>query len=71
MKIHLIDTHLLVPKSRSFAKVKVGQYEGYIKKIEKMAVSVPLVLNNLFVCLFPFIYRHYRLPISATPPEDG
>ena len=23
------------------------------------------------VWLFPFIYRHYRLPIRARPPEDG
>ena len=21
------------------------------------------------ICLFPFIYRRYRLPISATPPR--
>ena len=27
--------------------------------------------DNSFGWLFPFIYRRYRLPIWATPPEDG
>ena len=31
MKAHLIDTHLLVPRSRSSAKVKV-KYKGYISQ---------------------------------------
>ena len=35
MKAHLINTHLLVPRSRSPAKVKV-KYKGYIS--QEMAV---------------------------------
>ena len=36
MKEHLIDTHLLVPRSRSSAKVKV-KYQGRVS--QKMGVS--------------------------------
>ena len=43
MKTHLIDTHLLVPKSRSSAKVKVS-YQGHIS--QKMAVSGALVFHK-------------------------
>ena len=35
MKAYLIDTHLLVPRSRSSAKVKV-KYQGYVS--QKMGV---------------------------------
>ena len=35
MKAYLINMHLLVPRSRSYAKVKV-KYKGYIS--QKMAV---------------------------------
>ena len=41
MKVHLIDTHFLVPRSRSSAKVQV-KYRGYIS--QKMGVSGALVL---------------------------
>ena len=43
MKAHLIDTHLLVPRSRSSAKVKV-KYQGHIS--QKMAVLGALVLHK-------------------------
>ena len=43
MKAHLIDTHLLVPRSRSSAKVKV-KYQGHIFK--KMAISGALVFHK-------------------------
>ena len=46
MKAHLINTHLLVPRSRSSAKVKV-KYKGYIS--QKMAVSGAFVFHkNIF-----------------------
>ena len=43
MKAHLFNTHLLVPRSRSSAKVKV-EYQGYIS--QKMAVLGALVFHK-------------------------
>ena len=43
MKAHLIDTHLLVPRSRSSAKVKV-KYQGHVS--QKMGVSGALVFHK-------------------------
>ena len=43
MKAHLIDTHLLVPRSRSSAKVKV-KYQGHV--FQKMGVSGALVFHK-------------------------
>ena len=43
MKAYLINTHLLVPRSRSPAKVKV-RYKGYIS--QKMAVSGAFVFHK-------------------------
>ena len=43
MKAHLIDTHLLVPRSRSSAKVKV-RYQGHVS--QKMGVSRALVFHK-------------------------
>ena len=43
MKAHLIDTHLLVPRSRSSAKVKV-KYQRHVS--QKMAVSGALVFHK-------------------------
>ena len=53
MKAYLIDMHLLVPRSRSSAKVKV-KYKGYI--YQKMAVFGAFVFDKhiLFFCLFVF-----------------
>ena len=48
MKAHLIDTHLLGPRSRSSAKVKV-KYEGRVS--QKMGVSGALVFTNTS-CLY-------------------
>ena len=42
MKAHLIDTHLLVPRSRSCAKVKV-KYQGHVT--QKMGVLGTLVFD--------------------------
>ena len=51
MKAHLIDTHLLVPRSRSSAKVKVKN-QGHVS--QKMGVSEALVFHKhiLLSCLF-------------------
>ena len=43
MKAHLIDTHLLVPRSRSSAKVKV-RYQGHVS--QKMGVFGALVFHK-------------------------
>ena len=43
MKAHLIDTHLLPPRSRSSAKVKV-KYQGHVS--QKMGVSGALVFHK-------------------------
>ena len=43
MKAHLINKHLLVPRSRSSAKVKV-EYQGYISR--KMAISGALAFHK-------------------------
>ena len=47
MKAHLINTHLLVPRSRSSAKVKV-KYKGYIS--QKLAVSGAFVFHKHILC---------------------
>ena len=44
MKAHLIDTHLLVPRSRSSAEVKV-KYQGHVS--QKMGVLGALLFHNL------------------------
>ena len=43
IKVHLIDTHLLVPRSRSSAKVKV-KFQGHVS--QKMGVSGALVFHK-------------------------
>ena len=57
MKAHLINMHLLVPRSRSFAKVKV-KYKGYIS--QKMAISGAFVFHKhilfFFFCCFFIAY---------------
>ena len=55
MKAHLIDTHLLVPKSRSSATVKV-KYQGHVS--QKMGVSGALVFHKhiLFVICLLSLY---------------
>ena len=46
MKAHLIDTHLLVSRSRSSAKVKV-KYQGHVS--QKMGASGALVFQTHLV----------------------
>ena len=53
MKAHLIDTHLLVPRSRSSAKVKV-KYQGHVS--QKMGVSGALVFHKHILVFFYGIY---------------
>ena len=51
MKAHLIDTHLLVTRSRSSAKVKV-KYQGHVP--QQMGVSGALVFHKhilVVICL--------------------
>ena len=43
MKVHLINTHLLIPRSRSSAKVKV-KYQGHVS--HKMGVSGAFVFHK-------------------------
>ena len=49
MKAHLIDTHPLVPRSRSAAKVKV-KYQGHVS--QKMGVSGALVFHKHILFFF-------------------
>ena len=50
MKAHLIDTHLLVPRSRSSAKVKV-KYQGHVS--QKMGVSGAFSVSQTHLVLKP------------------
>ena len=54
MKAHLIDTHLLVPRSRSSAKVKV-KYQSHVS--QKMGVSGALVFHKHIL----FLDLHYEI----------
>ena len=49
MKAHLINTHLLVPRSRSSAKVQV-KYQGHVSL--KMGVSGALVFHKRILVFF-------------------
>ena len=49
MKAHLIDPHLLVPRSSSSAKVKV-KYQGHVS--QKMGVSGALVFHKQILFKF-------------------
>ena len=53
MKAHLIDTHLLVPRSRSSAKVKV-EYQGHVLK--RWVFRVHKCFTNTFCIKFLFVY---------------
>ena len=52
MRAHLIDTHLLVPRSRSSAKVKV-KYQGHVS--QKMSVSGALVFHKHILFVFDMV----------------
>ena len=61
MKAHLIDTHLLVQRSWSSAKVKV-KYQGHVS--QKMGVLGELVFHkHIFVCFF---YQYFAQYYSCT-----
>ena len=47
MKAHLMDTHLLVPRSRSSAKIIV-KYQGHIS--QNMTLSGASVFNKHILC---------------------
>ena len=51
MKAHLINMHLLVPRSRSSAKVKI-KYHGYIS--QKLAVSGSFMFHKHILFFFKF-----------------
>ena len=55
MKAYLINMHLLVPRSRSSAKVKV-KYKGYI--FQKMAISGAFVFYK-HILFFVQMLSHY------------
>ena len=58
MKAHLIDTHLLVPRSRSSAKVKV-KYQGHVA--QNMGVLGALVFHK-YILFFLYLWM---TPFSA------
>ena len=55
MKAYLINMHLLVPRSKSSAKVKV-KYKGYIS--QKMAVSGAFVFHK-HILFFKWSYDSF------------
>ena len=64
MKAHLIDTHLLVPRSRSSAKVKV-KYRSHVS--QKMGVSRALVFLKhivFFLNFFISLIFFYFFPLT-------
>ena len=65
MKAHLINTHVLVPRSRSSAKVKV-KYQGHIS--QKMGVSGALVFHKHILFLFQSV-RDAQIAILTCPFE--
>ena len=64
MKAHLIDTHLLVPRSRSSAEVKV-KYQGHVS--QKMGVSGALVFHKHIL----FILQHNPLENTLRKEENA
>ena len=60
MNVHLIDTHLLVPRSRSSAKVKV-KYQGHVS--QKMVVLGALVFHKhiLFLLYYELSFIVYEI----------
>ena len=62
MKAHFINTHLLVPRSRSSAKVKV-KYQGHVS--EKMGVSGISVSQTHFVSIMFSMKSVSEIPGTA------
>ena len=68
MNAHLIDTHLLVPRSRSSAKVKV-KYQGHVS--QKMGVLGELVFHK-HIMFFPLSYNVSKaLSIRVVKTQKG
>ena len=62
MKAHLIDTHLLVPRSRSSAKVKV-KYQDHVSQNMGVSGGISISQTHLvfffqFGTLFPEFYKY-------------
>ena len=68
MKAHLIDTHILVPRSRSSAKVKV-KYQGHVS--QKMGVLGALVFHKYILFKFKRDQRPYILDEKQLQPSVG
>ena len=67
MKAHLIDTHLLVPRSRSSAKVKV-KYQGNVS--QKMGVSGALVFHKHILFSSSNALTLYHTILTFNDPEE-
>ena len=72
MKAHHIDTHLLVPRSKSSAKVKV-KYQGHVS--QKMDVSGALVFHKhiwfpFFTKLFTFSLTNVRINVTNSTKQQ-
>ena len=59
MKAHLIDTHVLVLRSRSSAKVKV-KYQGHVS--QKMGILGGISVSQTNFALFPV---HFGLKVCS------
>ena len=59
MKAHRIDTHLLVPSSRSFAKVRVNTKVTLLKKLS-LLIYAPMISKD---------QGHFVLPLSVCLSE--
>ena len=70
MKAHLTDTHLLVPWSRSSAKVKV-KYQGHVS--QKMGVLGALVFHKhtLFYFIIFFTLAMQTQPLTTLRKKHG
>ena len=70
MKAYLINMHLLVPRSRSFAKVKV-KYKGYIS--QKMAVSGGIRVSQTHLIYISVIteYIYLKLRVCVHYPKSN
>ena len=55
MKAHLIDTHLLVPRSRSSAKVKV-KYHGHVSQKMGVLGGISVSQIHLVISLFQYTF---------------
>ena len=66
MKAYLINMHLLVPRSRSSAKVKV-KYKGYFS--QKMAISGAFVFHKHILLSSANVFNLVRFKILSFHKE--